>query len=215
MISLLTACFVAGAICIGAPAPGARLHPHPGPNQDGSRQRRSWWQVGGFVPKHPRDGPAGVQPERCASDIGVFAACATAGLPPAAAAAAVADTHTTQHAQSAEPGASGGHTPWHTTAALLALGAEPERAWSELHPLPGGTDLANVVTLSNASGAALAEGCHRIAARLRDEATDRATAQAERAGVLIAIPLTAFFLPAFFVLGLAPVVISLGTDLLH
>lgn len=33
--------------------------------------------------------------------------------------------------------------------------------------------------------------------------------------MLIAIPLTAFFLPAFFALGLAPVVISLGSSLLH
>ena len=213
MISLLTACFAAGAILLGAPAPSTRLHQHT--DQHERQQPRSRWRVPGLGLKHPRDGPAGVQPERCASDIGVFSACATAGLPPAAAAAAVADTHTAEHAQSAEPGTPGGHSPWHTTAALLALGADPERAWSELHPLPGGTDLANVVTLSNASGAALAHGCHRIAARLRDEATDRATAQAERAGVLIAIPLTAFFLPAFFVLGLAPVVISLGTELLY
>ena len=33
--------------------------------------------------------------------------------------------------------------------------------------------------------------------------------------MLIAIPLTAFFLPAFFVLGLAPAVISLGTSLIN
>ena len=42
----------------------------------------------------------------------------------------------------------------------------------------------------------------------------QATARAERAGVLIALPLTLCFLPAFLVLGLAPVVISLGTALL-
>ena len=81
--------------------------------------------------------------------------------------------------------------------------------------MPGGVDLAHLVTLSNSSGAALAESCARIAKRLREEASDAATAKAERAGVLIAIPLTAFFLPAFFALGLAPVVISLGASLLH
>lgn len=157
-------------------------------------------------PKHPRDGPPGVpatSADRAAGDIGLFAACAQAGLPPALAAAAVADTYVDAA------------SPWHTTAALLALGADPERAWSELHPLPGGADLAHLVTLSNSSGAALAESCARIAKRLREEASDAATAKAERAGVLIAIPLTAFFLPAFFALGLAPVVISLGASLLH
>ena len=97
----------------------------------------------------------------------------------------------------------------------MALGAHPERAWSELRPLPGGADLADLVTLSNASGTALANGCTRITERLRSTSADAATAKAERAGVLIAIPLTAFFLPAFFVLGLAPVVISLGADMLN
>ena len=97
----------------------------------------------------------------------------------------------------------------------MALGAEPERAWSELASVPGGADLASLVTLSNSSGTSLSAGCVRIAERLQAEAADRATAKAERAGVLIAIPLTAFFLPAFFTLGLAPVVISLGSEMLN
>mgnify|MGYP001942212230 FL=1 len=69
--------------------------------------------------------------------------------------------------------------------------------------------------MTNSSGAALAQGCERIASNLRADAADHAKTKAERAGVLIAIPLTAFFLPAFFVLGLAPVVISLGTNLIN
>ncbi|MCP1388511.1 type II secretion system F family protein [Corynebacterium sp. TA-R-1] len=188
MISLTTALLAASALSIAGPGPARRLE-----KSVGTRAHR------------PRDGPhaAGADPHRCASDIGIFAACAAAGLPPATAVAAVADTH---------PGEA---TAWHTTAALLALGADPERAWSELAAIPGGADLANLVTLSNASGSALVEGCARIAQRLRDEAADGATAKAERAGVLIAIPLTAFFLPAFFALGLAPVVISLGANLIN
>lgn len=153
--------------------------------------------------KTPRDGPATADPARCASDITLFAACFRAGLPAAAAAAAVADTHgeTT--------------TPWHTVAALTALGVEPERAWGELAAIDGGEELAGLVTMSNTSGTAIVDGCARIAAQLTADAQDRARAKAERAGVLIAIPLTAFFLPAFFVLGLAPVLISLGSDLIH
>lgn len=186
MISPLTSLLIAAAIALPPTAPQHRLPDH--------RSTRT---------KNPRDGPPGFDPNRSASDIRLFAACAQAGLPPPHAAAAVADTY------------AGETHPWHTTAALLALGAEPERAWSELSSVPGGNDLASLVTLSNTSGSTLAAGCLRIADRLRAEAADHATAKAERAGVLIAIPLTAFFLPAFFALGLAPVVISLGADLLN
>lgn len=188
MKSVAAALFAATALAVPPAAPARRLGA-PASNT-----------------KLPRDGPLGgahAEAERSASDIGLFAACAQAGLPPALAAAAVADTY------GGEP------SPWHTTAALLALGAEPERAWSELAAIPGGSDLAHLLTLSNSSGTALAAGCERIAEHLRDDAADAATARAERAGVFIAIPLTAFFLPAFFALGLAPVVISLGSSLLH
>ena len=191
MISALpvpTALLVAAALAVSRPAPAERC-----------------LTAAVHEPSHPRDGPAGVpghDTDRCASDIGLFAACAHAGLTPAAAAAAVAETY------------AGQASPWHTTAALLALGAEPERAWSELHVLPGGADLANLVLLSNSSGSAIAQGCARVTERLRDEAAHDATAKAERAGVLIAIPLSAFFLPAFFALGLAPVVISLGAEMM-
>ena len=190
MISPLALCCIAGALAATRPRPRGRL------------------SLGAPDPTHrPRDGPAGADPNRCASDIALFAACSTAGLSPAQAAAAVADTYAGLSA--------GSGTAWHTTAALLALGADPERAWSELRAVDGGADLANLVTMSNSSGSALAAGCYRIAERLRSEGADHATAKAERAGVLIAIPLTAFFLPAFFALGLAPVVISLGSTVLR
>ena len=181
MIGLIPALLIAGALVVAPAGPAGR--------------------VTETTPKAPRDGPFAADPERCASDIELFAACVSAGLPPAAAASAVADTH--------------GETrgPWHTVASLTALGVEPQRAWAELRHLPGGEDLAGLVTLSATSGTSLADGCGRIAAQLRASAGDRAKAKAERAGVLIAIPLTAFFLPAFFVLGLAPAVISLGQTL--
>ena len=181
MIGLVPALLVAAALCVAPAGPGGR--------------------VTATTPKAPRDGPAETaDPERCASDIELFAACVSAGLPAATAAAAVADTHGTR-------------SPWHTVASLTALGVEPQRAWAEIRHLPGGEDLAGLVALSATSGTSLAAGCGRIAAQLRAGAGDRAKAKAERAGVLIAIPLTAFFLPAFFVLGLAPAVISLGQTL--
>lgn len=185
MIGLIPAVLIAAALLVAPAGPAGRVET-------------------GATPKAPRDGPAAADPERCASDIELFAACVSAGLPAAAAAAAVAETH---------PGDTRARSPWHTVASLTALGVEPQRAWAEIRHLPGGEDLAGLVTLSATSGTSLADGCGRIAAQLRASAGDRAKAKAERAGVLIAIPLTAFFLPAFFVLGLAPAVISLGTTL--
>jgi len=73
--------------------------------------------------------------------------------------------------------------------------------------------LASLVVMSDHSGAAITAGCQRIIATLRAEATAHATAAAERAGVFIAFPLAVCFLPAFIVLGLVPVVISLGAEL--
>ncbi|WP_291314347.1 type II secretion system F family protein [Corynebacterium sp. UBA2622] len=196
MSTLVPAIFTAAALCVPVAGPGGRVSP----------------------PKSPRDGPVPhrfpasrahtalkVESHRVASDLDLFAACFRAGLPAASAAAAVAESYDGDDGE--VPGM------WRTAAALTVLGAEPERAWAHMHRLPGGAELAALVALSGTSGAAVAVGCERIAAGLREDASDVATARAERAGVLIAIPLTAFFLPAFFVLGLAPVVIGLAGTL--
>lgn len=173
--------------------------------------RRLVGQTRARGPKVPRDGPprnrtTSYDRHRVAADIELFAACFSAGLPVATAAASVADSY-----------GSGATAPlahqWRTVAALSALGMEPDRAWADFHDVPCGADLASLVALSHSSGAAVVAGCERIASRLREEAADDATVKAERAGVLISIPLTAFFLPAFFVLGLIPTAISLGTNL--
>jgi hypothetical protein len=51
-------------------------------------------------------------------------------------------------------------------------------------------------------------------ARVRAELVDTAQARAQRAGVLVAGPLGLCFLPAFLVLGIAPVVIGLAGEAL-
>ena len=196
MILLLASLFLAAALALPRVQPLLRLRVTPGAGS-----------------KTPRDGPRGEAPgidaHRSAADITLFAACCEAGLPLAGAAAAVAETY-------GDTGGGNAHaSPWHTVAALTALGVSPERAWSELHSVPGGAELAGLVALSNSSGSAIVAGCERIVTKLPAEAADEASAKAERAGVLIAIPLTACFLPAFFVLGLAPAVLSLGSAILH
>lgn len=161
---------------------------------------------GHLGPKTPRDGPPGERtPDRLAlaADIDLYAACLRAGLTPGTAAAALVDA-------GADPAT---RPAWRSVAALLAIGVPAERAWAEVAGIPGLADLAGLATLSDRSGAAMADACRRLATTLRDDAAAQATARAERAGVLIALPLSLCFLPAFLVLGLAPVVISLGTDL--
>ncbi|WP_165241314.1 type II secretion system F family protein [Corynebacterium lizhenjunii] len=130
-----------------------------------------------------------------AHDVELFSACLQAGLGPARAAAAVAETST--------------YSAWADTAALLALGVEAHQAWQPLRAVPGLGDVAALVVMSESSGAAIVTGCGRLSKHLRQQAEDLATTRAERAGVLIALPLALCFLPAFIVMGLVPIIAGL------
>lgn len=184
---IITLLLLAAALALPAPDVRARL------------------PVAGETPKNPRDGPPRGRVDRLAvaADIDLFAACTTAGLSTATAAGAVATT-----GEAATAGL------WRPVAALSAIGVPADRAWAGMAEVDGLAEVAVLARMSQRSGSAVAEGCRRLATTLRADAADDATARAERAGVLIALPLALCFLPAFFTLGLAPVVISLGTDLL-
>lgn len=67
---------------------------------------------------------------------------------------------------------------------------------------------------SAGAGGSVAEALRRAAAHARTQAAMRRRAAAERAGVLIAGPLGACFLPAFVCLGVAPVVLGLAGRIL-
>ena len=145
---------------------------------------------------------ANSDPLGTAADIALFAACLQAGLSTQQAAAAVSEV--------ADPE----HSPWRDIAALLRVGTTDHQAWAPAKGIPGLEDLARTVTLSGQSGAAVASGCAAIADKLRDDAEASATVAAERAGVFISLPLALCFLPAFIVLGLVPIIISLSSQLL-
>lgn len=158
--------------------------------------------------KNPRDGPrrnAGIDRLALASDIDLFATCLRAGLSTAAATQAVAQVVTDEKTRE----------QWGTTAALLSIGVPADRAWAEVIGIPGLGDIAELARMSHQSGTSMAQACERIATGLRTAAADDATARGERAEVLIALPLALCFLPAFILLGLAPVVISLGTQFIN
>lgn len=148
-----------------------------------------------------RDGPlepASMDGQAYAADIELFSACLSAGLGPQQAAAAVATA-------SNQPS-------WGHTAKLLALGIDVQRAWSDMATIPQLSELAHIASCSGKSGAALSEACQRIAHHHREQAKDEAIAQAEHAGVLIALPMTLCYLPAFFLLGLMPVLVGMGSN---
>lgn len=191
MMSLLLVFLLASALLVPSPRVIERVRPRS--------------------PKTPRDGPrndargASLDRLALAADIDLFAACIRAGLATSAATSAVAGAATDAHTREA----------WTQVAALLAIGVPADRAWADVANLPGLGEIAGLARMSQRSGAAMAQACERISTGLRADATDDATARGERAGVLIALPLATCFLPAFFILGLAPVVISLGNQLIN
>lgn len=138
-----------------------------------------------------------------AADIDLFAACLDAGLSTRDSAHVVARVSQPHHRE-----------VWIQVVALLSIGVGAEKAFALMAGLDGLDELANLAAVSHNSGSALSQGCRRIAESLRDGAADHRTAAAERAGVFIALPLATCFLPAFMIIGLAPVVLSLGMNLL-
>ncbi|NMH90668.1 type II secretion system F family protein [Pseudonocardia bannensis] len=100
------------------------------------------------------------------------------------------------------------------TAGLLELGADPAGAWTGAEAVPALTPFARAARRSAVTGAALAQVARTEAGRLRSELVDTAQARSQRAAVLITGPLGLCFLPAFLVLGIAPVVIGLAGEAL-
>lgn len=140
-----------------------------------------------------------------ASALDVLAACLHSGMAVAGAAAAAAPSAPPRVARVLARAAN-----------LLALGADASTAWVNA---PGGDRsvdaLLRLARRSASSGTALAQGVTALATRSRDDAADAARAAAERASVLIAGPLGVCYLPAFFCLGIVPVIAGLAGDVLR
>ncbi len=133
----------------------------------------------------------------------LLAVCLEAGLPVAPAVSAAA-----------EPlrGAVGAQL--RRVAGLLELGADPASAWLTAAPEAALSTFARAAGRSAGTGSALAQVARAEATRLRAALLDTAQAKAQRAAVLITGPLGLCFLPAFLVLGIAPVVVGLAGEVL-
>lgn len=96
----------------------------------------------------------------------------------------------------------------------LRLGAEQAEAWGHLSDVAGAKRIVAAAIRSSASGGALASAFFRIATELRDGRQVAVETAAQRAGVLIVLPLGLCFLPAFVLAGLVPVVVAVLGDVL-
>jgi Flp pilus assembly protein TadB len=132
----------------------------------------------------------------------LLAACLRAGLPVPTAVAAVAG----------ELPAGAAHA-LRASADLLALGAAPDTAWAPATSCPDTAALARGARRAAQSGTALADLVADLAATIRANAADAAEAVAQRAGVLITVPLGLCFLPAFVCLGIVPVIAGLAKQI--
>ncbi|HEU5009017.1 MAG TPA: type II secretion system F family protein [Jatrophihabitantaceae bacterium] len=99
---------------------------------------------------------------------------------------------------------------WRRTAALLALGAEPGRAWAALGEDVALAPVAVAAGRSADSGARLARTFTQLAADTRAEVQADALARANRAGVFAMAPLGLCFLPAFICLGIVPTIAGIA-----
>ena len=95
-----------------------------------------------------------------------------------------------------------------------ALGASAEAAWAEAAGDPLLSSIATVMIRGSETGAGTSSELLRIAQDARDNYYTRAQAAARSAAVKAVVPLAACFLPAFFLLGVVPIVASLGSELL-
>ncbi|MDX3237127.1 type II secretion system F family protein [Streptomyces sp. ME03-5709C] len=98
-------------------------------------------------------------------------------------------------------------------AAELRLGGEPAQCWGRLDRLGCG-ELARCMARATTTGVPPVEEIARLAAGCRAEQARNSAVRARRAGVLITAPLGLCFLPAFLLVGVAPVVMGLAGTIL-
>jgi Flp pilus assembly protein TadB len=161
----------------------------------------AWWIAHFLLRRRRNQGESG-EFLRTAASLDLLAASLRSGLPVPVAVRAVAGGAPAQAAEALR-----------STADLLDLGADPVEAWAPVRECVAIAELARAARRTARSGTALAEAAAELSARLRDDLGDQAEAKAQRAGVLITLPLGLCFLPAFVCLGVAPVVAGLASRL--
>lgn len=102
-------------------------------------------------------------------------------------------------------------------ASAIRLGIDPATAWAGLAATESGSALrrlARAFARAASSGAPLADTLSAVADDERERLRWEAQAAARRAGVRAVGPLAVCFLPAFLLLGVVPVLVSVAADVL-
>ncbi|MBM9467405.1 type II secretion system F family protein [Nakamurella leprariae] len=145
-----------------------------------------------------------------AATSGLLAECVAGGLDLATGLGSVRRALPPPRAGPSQPRPAAG--PDSTLAAvesMLSLGVDPEQAWRLADDDPLVAPIAAAARRSAVSGVALADALRMHADDLERRDGARGRRRDARAGVLVTLPLTLCFLPAFGCLGLAPVVLGL------
>ena len=135
--------------------------------------------------------------------LDLLAVCLHAGMPLVAAMETVAD---------ALPGPF--DSDLRVVAGLQRLGAGASTAWAEFADDPDLAPVARAVRRSAESGSRLAAAFERLAVDRRSALVSTGLARARTAGVIAMAPLGLCFLPAFVCIGIAPIALSLATQVL-
>jgi pilus assembly protein TadC len=175
---------------------------------DGRRRRRTFRRRSGPSGllrglRRPRRRPRAAEDPRLPLSAELLAACLAAGASPMAAADAVGGSLDGPLGEGLRRAAS-----------ELRLGGEPSAVWGRLGELPGAAALARQLELADTTGIPAVDAVTHAAAERRSRRVRQAQARIRRAAVYITGPLGLCFLPAFLLLGVAPVVIGLAQSLL-
>jgi pilus assembly protein TadC len=98
--------------------------------------------------------------------------------------------------------------------ASVRLGADPVRVWEDTAREPGIAPIARTLARAARGGAPAADVLLGLAEEMRERRGADAQAAAQRVGVQAVAPLAVCFLPAFVLLGVVPMVLSLVAELL-
>lgn len=88
----------------------------------------------------------------------------------------------------------------------IELGEPPDSAWDRLADVPGLAGISRAISRSSRTGAPLATLLTSAAVELRAQATAAAVAEVRATAVRAVLPLGLCLLPAFVLLGIAPIV---------
>jgi pilus assembly protein TadC len=94
-------------------------------------------------------------------------------------------------------------------AAALRRGAPAAEAWQSWLSDPWLVPVARSTTRTTQSGASVADELRRVAARIRSRRHARLQQRVQQASIWVVVPLGLFFLPAFVLLAVVPIVVGL------